>query len=164
MKIIIIAAVAENGVIGNDNKIPWHSSEDFRHFKRTTIGFPLVMGRKTFESIGKPLPGRETFIITGNREFIKPENTNVFFSVDEALEYCNKNSCEKVFIAGGRTVYSETMSIADELLISEMKFTAEGNIFFPEIDENIWKKCEIVFDAEEFTVKSYTKVRADEQD
>jgi len=157
LKIIIIAAVSANFVIGNDEKIPWHSSEDFKHFKKTTLGFPLIMGRKTFESIGKPLPGRETLIISSKNNYRVPENVKVFPTIINALDYCRSKKSEKVFICGGGTIYKNSMNLADELLITEMKFNAEGNIYFPKINKDIWNVQEVLADNEEFKIVNYKK-------
>jgi len=157
LKVIIIAAVAQNGVIGKDEKIPWHSSEEFKHFKKTTLGFPVVMGRKTFESLGKPLQGRENIVITRNKNYSNTEKIKICSSLNNAIVYCKTLSKEKIFIIGGSQIYREAISIADELLISEMKFETAGNIFFPEIDKAVWINEKDVFENDEFKVKSYKK-------
>lgn len=141
MKKIIIAAVAKNGVIGRTNgEMPWHSKEEFQHFRNTTIGFPLIMGRKTFESLGKPLKGRLNIIITKNPDLkYNFDEVKIFHSLDEAYSYCEKEKFEKIFITGGGHIYNLTINHVDELIISIMNFNAEGDVYFPKIDEKIWK-------------------------
>lgn len=158
MKKIIIAAVAKNNVIGKDGIMPWHSKEDLKHFKETTMGFPLIMGRKTFFSMGgKPLKGRLNIILTRDKHFEKPhEDVKVFASIEDAYSYCEKQNYEKVFVTGGGEIYKQEINNVDELLISEMNVEAEGDTFFPGIDEKIWEVAEeIVYS--EFTLKIYRK-------
>lgn len=156
MKKVIIVAIAKNRVIGDGERIPWHSKEEFKHFKSTTMGFPILMGRKTFESIKKPLPGRLNVIITGNTELKYDfENTVVVNSIDAAFEVC-KDKYEKVFICGGGNIYKQTMDVADEIILSEMKLEPEGDVFFPEIDETKWETTSVE-DFEEFKVFRYKK-------
>lgn len=141
MKIAIIAAVAKNGVIGRSNgEMPWHSKEEFQHFKKTTFGYPLIMGRKTFESLGQPLKGR-TNIILSRQENYNPgfEEVLVMRSLQEAYEYCRNKDFEKIFVIGGGYIFPEGMKDADEMIISVMDLEAEGDVFFPEINENTWK-------------------------
>ncbi|MFA8344119.1 MAG: dihydrofolate reductase [Rhodothermaceae bacterium] len=156
MKKVIIVAIAKNRVIGDGERIPWHSKEEFKHFKSTTMGFPILMGRKTFESIKKPLPGRLNVIITGNTELKYDfENTVVVNSIDAAFEVC-EDKYEKVFICGGGNIYKQTMDVADEIILSEMKLEPEGDVFFPEIDETKWETTGVE-DFEEFKVFRYKK-------
>jgi dihydrofolate reductase len=137
--LIIIAAVAQNNVIGKNGKIPWNSKEELAFFKETTMGFPVIMGRKTFESIGRPLQGRLNLIITTHPElFIKFEEVKCFFSLGSAVDYCQSCGSEKVFIAGGSGIYNEAINLADELIISRMMFNSEGDTFFPEINPDKW--------------------------
>ena len=141
MKKIIIAAVSKNNVIGrSDSSIPWHNKEDSKHFKNTTLGFPVIMGRKTFDVLAKPLEGRLNIIITRNNKLIVPFNdVKIFNSINQSLEYCEKESYEKVYIIGGGEIFLQSMPLADEMIISFMKFDAEGDLFFPEIGLNMWK-------------------------
>lgn len=157
MKKIIIAAVAQNGVIGNAGGIPWHSKEDFRHFKETTMGFPVIMGRKNFESMKQPLKGRLNIIVTRNKKY-KPgfDDVIVVDNLTDAFEICELKDFEKVFIIGGGEIYKQTIADADELIISWMKLTAEGDVFFPEIDENMWR-AESETNRGEFNVIYYVR-------
>ena len=140
MKIIIISAVAQNRVIGKSNEeMPWHSKEEFQHFKQTTFGFPVIMGRKTFETLGKPLKGRLNIILTRNTDFKYDfDEVKIFDSLENAYTFCEDHDYEKVFIIGGAQIYNQAMSTADEMLISIMKFEAEGDVLFPKIDDNLW--------------------------
>lgn len=140
MKIIIIVAIAENNVIGRANgEMPWHISEDFQHFKKTTMGFPIVMGRKSFESLGKPLKGRENIVVTRNKNLnYDYEGIRIFHSLDDALKYCKSLNTEKTFITGGGEIYRQSIDIADEMIISYMKFDAEGEVEFPHFKKGEW--------------------------
>ena len=141
MKIIIIVAVAQNGVIGRaTGEMPWHVKEDFQHFKKTTMGSPIIMGRKSFESLGKPLKGRENIVITRNKSLSYDfDDVKIVHSLDEALDYCRSQKSEKAFITGGGEIYRQSISIADEMIISHMKFDAEGEVSFPEVNNAEWE-------------------------
>lgn len=141
MRKIIISAIAQNGVIGRSNgDMPWHIKEEFQHFKNTTLGFPVIMGRKTFNSLGKPLKGRLNIVITRDKALrFEFDDVRKFYSLNEAIEYCKTLGSEKIFIIGGGNVYNQTIEIADEMILSFLTFEAEGDIYFPEIDEKIWK-------------------------
>ncbi len=141
MKKIIISAKSKNGVIGRDGELPWHSKEEFRHFKNTTLGFPIIMGRKTFNSLGKPLKGRLHLVVTRQENItLNHDEVLIFNNLENAIEYCNKNKFEKVFIIGGGEVYEWAIKIVDELIISIMNFEVVGDIYFPQIDPMIWKE------------------------
>ena len=159
MKIIIIAAIAKNNVIGKSNgEMPWHLKEEFQHFKRTTLGYPVIMGRKTFETLGKPLKGRENIIITRNKDFkFDFEETKLCHSLDEAVRYCQSKNCEKAFIIGGGNIYSQSMPIADEMILSFMKFEAEGEITFPKFKPDTWQLVSTE-DREQFEIRRYVKI------
>lgn len=136
-EIIIIAAVAENNVIGRNNDIPWRISEDFRHFKELTMGHPCIMGDRTFESLPKrPLPGRENIILTLDKNY-RADGAKIFHSFDEALAYVKPK--KKAFICGGATIYRLGMKYADTLEITRVHLSPEGDTFFPEIDMKVWK-------------------------
>lgn len=141
MRISIIVAVAKNGVIGKANgEMPWHVKEEFQHFKNTTLGYPVVMGRKTFETLGKPLKGRQNIIVTRNLSYnINDPEVIVLHSLDEAIDYCQIKGEKQIFIIGGGEIYKQAISIADEMIISVMKFEAEGEVRFPEFNKNEWK-------------------------
>jgi len=136
MKLGIIVAAAKNNAIGKDNKMLWHLPDDFKFFKKTTMGCPMIMGRKTFESIGKPLPGRLSVIVTRNKDYAY-EGCEVVNSLEEALELLKDK--EKVFVIGGGEIYQQAMPLADELYITKVEVAPEADTFFPEVDESDWE-------------------------
>ena len=138
MIISLIAAVAENGTIGRDGEIPWHLPEDFKLFKRITMGHHLIMGRKTFESIGTPLPGRTSIVLTRDASY-KAEGCQVAVSLPEALEIARKAGDDEVFIIGGAGVYAQTLPLADRFYLSRVHANVRGDTVFPEFDEGNWK-------------------------
>ena len=158
MKLIIIAAIAKNNVIGRLNgEMPWHVKEEFQHFKQTTLGSPIIMGRKTFETLGKPLKGRENIIVTRNKNFeVEFEDVKIFHSLEESIRYCKLKNYEKVFIIGGGNLYKQAIPVVDEMILSFMKFEAEGEVKFPEIQNNIWKKVSKE-DREQFEIIRYVR-------
>ena len=158
MKKIIIAAVSLNDVIGIKGELPWKLPEDFRHFKNTTLGYPLIMGRKTYESFGKPLPGREHLVITRNEEYkVECEPVKLFSSFDEALKFAEELNSNKVFIIGGGEIYKIGMEYADTLIISRVNMTVEGDAFFPKINKDVWELTDkIKYD--KFEVNTYTRI------
>ena len=133
MSVTLIAAVARNGVIGADGGIPWHLPEDFAHFKATTLGHTLVMGRATYDSIGRPLPGRTTVVLTRDPDWAA-DGVRTAGSIPEALGLATGD----VFVAGGAAVYELALPYADALLISEVDLEPEGDTFFPAIDRSEW--------------------------
>lgn len=138
---ILIAAVAKNNVIGRSTgEMPWHSKEDFQHFKQITQGFPVVMGRKTFESLGKPLKGRLNIVLTKNLKLKeKFEEILIFDNLKSVYKFCKFGHYEKVFIIGGGQIFEKAFADADKMIISHMDFNAEGDVFFPKIDSYEWK-------------------------
>jgi dihydrofolate reductase len=158
LKIIIIAAIAQNGVIGKANgEMAWHIREEFQHFKQTTLGSAVIMGRKTFETLGKPLKGRENIIVTRNKDFkAEFEETIICHSLDESINYCKLKKFEKVFIIGGGEIYRQALLLADEMILSFMKFEAKGEVRFPEIKSNTWQLVSTE-DREKFEIKSYIR-------
>lgn len=158
MIISLIVAIARNGVIGKSSgEMSWHVSEEFKHFKNTTKGFPVIMGRKTFQTLGKPLKDRLNVVLTKNPDFKKEfDEVIIFSSLDDALHFCRNNNYEKVFIIGGAEIYKLALPIADEMIISIMKFEAEGDVYFPEFNEAEWTK-EKIMDKELFEVYLYKR-------
>jgi dihydrofolate reductase len=157
LKRIIIAAVSQNGVIGNKNKIPWHSKEELIHFKKTTLGSPILMGRRTFESVGKKLLGRLNIIIsTKSRVIANKVNLLSFNSVRKVYQFLRKNNYQKVFICGGSRVYNNAIKHADEMIISHMNFEARGDSKFPKINLKLWKIIDEKL-YKEFIVKHYVR-------
>ena len=158
MKKKIIAAVAKNNVIGKNGIMPWHSKEDLKHFKETTMSHPLIMGRKTFQSMGgKPLKGRLNIILTRDENFSIPEgDVKTFAEINDAYNYCESENYKTVFVIGGGKIYKQEINNMDELQISEMKVEVEGDTYFPEIDKNIWTVAEEK-EYSEFVLKIYRK-------
>lgn len=143
MEKIIIVAMTDERVIGKDNDIPWHYSEDMKHFKQKTMDNPVIMGSNTYRSLPedyKPLPGRTNIVLT-REEMDIDESVVQANSLDEAFEEAEKQS-EKAFIMGGASVYSQTIDIADRLIITEIHGDYDGDCHFPEIDEGSWKEVE----------------------
>lgn len=135
----MIAAVAENRVIGNKNSIPWHLPADFKYFKEQTLGKTIVMGLNTFNSIGgKPLPGRKHIILTNDPNFFAPKDCTAAHSIEEVTEMI-KNLPE-AFICGGASVYKQFLPLADRLYLTRIHHDFEGDTLFPDFDINQWKE------------------------
>lgn len=138
MRIALIVAMSENGTIGDKGKIPWHISDDLKRFKRLTMGHPIIMGRKTYESIGKPLPGRTNIVLTRSPRFAAPPEVFKFESLDAALDHCRRQGNELVFIVGGSEVYRQTLPVADKLFITEVHQRVTGDTKFTGYDRSQW--------------------------
>ena len=137
MKVIQIVACSENNAIGKDNQMLWRLSDDLKHFKAVTRGHCVIMGRKTFDSIGKPLSGRLNIVLTSsNSERYK--NAFVSSSVNQAIQFCKDIERDKLFIIGGGQIYKQTLSITDEIILTKVKTEIEGDTFYPELDKNDW--------------------------
>jgi dihydrofolate reductase len=164
LKKIVIAAVAKNGVIGRSNgEMPWHSKNEFQHFKQTTLGSPVIMGRKTFESLGTPLKGRLNIVLTKDTELShRFKDIITFEKVNDAYAFCENKNYEKIFLIGGGSLFPLFMNDADEMIISIMNFEAIGDISFPLIDNNVWK-ISSRDDRTEYEVIHYVKKDANEQ-
>ena len=135
----MIAAVAENRVIGNKNTIPWHLPADFKYFKETTLGKTIVMGLNTFNSIGgKPLPNRKHIILTNDPSFVAPENCVAAHSIDEVVSMIK--DIPDVFICGGASVYKQFLPLVQRLYITEVHASPEGDTYFPEVDMKEWEE------------------------
>ncbi len=133
----IIVAKAQNNAIGKDNQLLWHLPQDMQHFKQKTMGHHMIMGRKTFESIGKPLPGREIIVVTRNPDYHAPGCKTVA-SIEEALAWAEQAGEAEVLIAGGEQIYRAMLPLADKIYLTEVKATLEGDTFFPELTPNEW--------------------------
>ncbi len=134
--ISFIVAMDKNQTIGKDNQLPWHLPEDLKFFKRVTMGHPIAMGRKTHESIGRVLPGRENIIITRNPSYQCDECT-VFYSIEEFVKYSHNRNGE-IFVIGGAEIFRELLPFADCLYITYIDETFEGDTFFPEFNHVEW--------------------------
>jgi dihydrofolate reductase len=143
MKRSIIVAVAENGCIGIDNKLPWHLPEDLKYFRRLTTGNIVIMGRKTYESIGKPLPNRSNIVISRNPDF-QAEGVKIVRTIDEALQMAASigeiDGAEEAFIIGGAQIYQQTLPLAQRLYLTKVQKTVTGDAFFPSIDPSQWQE------------------------
>lgn len=139
MKISIIAALGQNNVIGKDNKLPWHLPADFKRFKQLTMGKPIILGSRTFESIGKPLPGRINIILTRNNCSRRPD---VLFasSLEEAVALSQNH--EELMICGGASVYKQFLPLATKMYLTLIHQAFQGNVFFPEYNKEEWQEVE----------------------
>lgn len=138
MAITIIAAIARNGVIGRDNRLIWHIPRDLRRFKRLTMGHALIMGRKTFDSIGRPLPGRRNIVITRQSNFA-PDGVEVVHSLEQALALVGD---APAFVIGGGEIYRQALPRAERLELTLVDADFEGDVRFPEIDWREWTEAE----------------------
>ena len=141
MRIALIAALAENRVIGRDNQLPWHISADLKHFKALTMGKPIVMGRKTWESIGRPLPGRKNIVVTRDTAY-QAEGCQVVHSIEQAMDAVAES--DELMIIGGAGLYQQTLEFADRLYLTRVRAEVDGDTWFPEIDPQQWHEvaCE----------------------
>lgn len=137
MPLSIIAALASNRVIGVENRLPWHLPADLKHFKSLTMGKPILMGRKTYESIGKPLPGRRNIIISRNPEYLAP-GCEVVSSLEQALALCDQD--QEVMLIGGAQLFTQAFSKADILYLTIIHHEFSGDCYFPEWDQSQWKE------------------------
>lgn len=139
MKISIIVATSENNVIGRNNELPWSMPEDMKYFKNTTWGMPVIMGRKTYESMkGQKLKGRTNIVITRQTGFVTSD-VIVVNSLNEALKAAAQTDCEEAFIIGGGELFKETINSVDRIYRTLIHTTIDGDIFFPVIDTALWK-------------------------
>ncbi|WP_422373228.1 dihydrofolate reductase [Hoeflea sp.] len=141
-KVQIVVARARNGVIGRDGDMPWRLPSDLKHFKAATLGAPVIMGRKTYQSIGRPLPGRVNIVVS--RSGFEAEGVEVAATLDEAIEHAFARAAEagakKVSVIGGGEIYRQALAIADELHITEVAADMDGDTVFPEIDSRLWER------------------------
>ncbi len=158
--IILLVAMAENRVIGKNNTIPWHIPEEVAHFKRTTMGHALVMGRKTYDSIGRPLPGRSNIVISSQPD-LKIEGCIMAKSLQEALNIA-KDRHEKIFVIGGGEIFKQSMVLADSIYLSIIHREIPGDVFFPDFSESEFVKTfsEDVDASEHYTFEIYERPEA----
>lgn len=139
--VVIVAGIADNGVIGDDNRLIWRLKTDLRHFRALTLGRPVIMGRKTFLSIGKPLPGRETIVLTRDQGFVHP-GIYVAHDLDSALQLARERAgamgAKEIIVAGGGDLYAQTIGLAQRLDVTEVNLSPSGDAFFPAFDQNDW--------------------------
>lgn len=140
-----MVAMAENGVIGNNNKLPWHLPEDLKYFKQTTLGKPVVMGRKTFDSIGKPLPGRLNIVVSRNKQLSLPEGVLLADSVEQAISLAKTKQpkAEEIIIMGGEQIYQQAFNFADKLYLTKVHSNVDGDAYFKGFNENQWQQTSV---------------------
>ncbi len=157
MIISLIVATDENNGIGKDNQLPWHLPADLKHFKTLTTGHPIIMGRKTFESIGKALPNRRNIVISRQQKYTA-EGADVVSSLEDAFQLCKDE--DEVFIIGGAQIFEHSLILADALYLTVIHHRFDADTFFPEIDQNIWKELESVsHQPDEKNKYSYTFIK-----
>ncbi|MGW8250106.1 MAG: dihydrofolate reductase [Anaerolineales bacterium] len=138
MIVSIIAAVDERGGIGVQGGLPWHLSSDLKRFKKLTMGHHLIMGRKTYQSIGRPLPGRRMIVVTRNPDY-SAQGCRIAHSLDEALEYSRLNGESEVFIIGGGEIFRQALQSADRIYLTRVHAVTEADTFFPDLDQDGWR-------------------------
>ena len=137
MKISIIVAIADNGVIGRDNELPWRLSADLQRFKALTMGHHLLLGRKTFESIGRSLPGREMIVVSrGTPEL--PDGVHLASSILDGIERARSHGEEELFVAGGASIYAVTLTDCDRVYLTHVHDDVDGDVLFPAVDWSLW--------------------------
>ena len=159
MKISIVVAMAANRVIGRDNQLPWHLPADLKHFKQTTMGKPILMGRKTWESIGRPLPGRTNIVITRDENYDAP-GCVVVHSIEAALQA--EAQQDEVMVIGGAEFYRQVLPRTDRIYLTRINEDFEGDTLFPELDSSEWQEAEHVdCDADDNNPHSYSFITLD---
>lgn len=141
MLLSLIVAVAKRNVIGGDNKLLWHLPADLKHFKTTTMDHPIIMGRKTFESIGKPLPGRKNIVVTRQEDY-EADGCTVANNLQEAIDSCEKE--QEAFIIGGAEIFRQSISAADKIYLTRIDHDFDGDVFFPDLNFSEWKLVKYV--------------------
>lgn len=136
-RLSIIAAMANDRVIGRDNRLPWHLPADLQHFKQITMGKPMIMGRKTWESLPGVLPGRRHIVVTRDMDY-RAEGAEIAHSLDEAIELAGK--VEEIMVVGGANLYEQALSLADRIYLTEIDLSVEGDAWFPEFDRSTWRE------------------------
>ncbi|HQV41615.1 MAG TPA: dihydrofolate reductase [Moraxellaceae bacterium] len=143
-RLALIVAVAENGCIGINNKLPWYLPEDLKYFKAVTSGKPVIMGRTTFDSLGRPLPNRTNIVITRNPDFTAPEGVRIVHSLNDAIAVAESvafiNGNDEIIIMGGSQIYTEALPRIDRMYVTEVKKTVAGDAFFPAWNRNEWQE------------------------
>ena len=143
MKLALVWAMAQNRVIGRNNNLPWYLPEDLKYFKRITLGKPVIMGRRTFDSIGKPLPGRTNIVVTRNTAF-QPEGVKTVNSLEAARDLCESiadiDGVNEAMVIGGSEIYHLALPLADKLYLTEVHADVEGDALFPVFDRSAWRE------------------------
>lgn len=153
--ITIVVAMGLGNEIGANNQLLWHLPTDLKHFKEITTGHPIIMGRKTYQSIGKPLPNRTNIVVSRKKDWFE-EGILIVGSLKEALKFAKKMD-EEIFVIGGGNIYEQTIELADKLEVTQVKANLDAEIFFPKINEKIWKKTkEIAHEKDEKNEYDFT--------
>jgi dihydrofolate reductase len=139
MRISLIVAKSENNVIGKNNQLPWHLKDDLQNFKKLTMGHHILMGRKTFDSIGKALPGRMSLVISSEPK-ANAEQVLWFNSIFRAIKQAERSGETELFIIGGEKIYKYALSLVDRIYLTEVKATVQGDVYFPQLSLKNWKK------------------------
>ena len=137
MIVSLLLAASENNVIGKDNQLPWHLPDDLKYFKNLTWGLPILMGRKTFDSIGKPLPGRKSIVITRDQDW-HHDGVEAVHSVEEAIDKARELGAKEIFVIGGAEIFKSSLPVANRIYLTRIHHVFEGDVFFPEIDAEDW--------------------------
>lgn len=140
MIVSFIAAVSENNAIGRQGGLPWNLPEDLKFFKQKTVGKPVIMGRKTYESLGRPLPGRVNIVLSGDNSYVLPHGVLKFNDIQSAIDWLQGEATEEAFIIGGGVIFAASMHLADRMYITRIHtIIADADAFFPEIDHTHWR-------------------------
>ncbi len=162
--IALIVAVADNGVIGNNNELPWRISADLKYFKQLTLGKPIIMGRRTYESIGKPLPGRTNIVMTRDTSW-QAEGVETAGDLAQALtmaaKIANDSGVEEVMVIGGEMIYREALSKAQRLYLTRVHIQVDGDAFFPDLNRDEWLETTVQHIEAEEQTPACTFVRMD---
>ncbi len=167
MQVSAIVAISKNRVIGKDNDIPWYLPADLKYFKKTTLNHHIIMGRKTFQSIGRPLPKRTNIILTRDAFFVA-SGCRIAHILEDALEIAFDNDANEVFIIGGGQIYEQAMPYVDKVYLTEVDLEVEGSVYFPELPKNQWKEVSsIAHQPDEknehaYTFKIFEKITSDQ--
>ena len=138
MILSLLVAADENNVIGRDNKLPWHLPNDLRYFKNQTWGMPILMGRKTFESIGKPLPGRKSIVITRNDDW-HHDGVNVVHSIEDAIQKAESFGVKEIFVIGGAEIFNSSLPETNRIYLTRIHEQFDGDVYFPEVSDKDWQ-------------------------
>lgn len=165
MKISLIVAASENHVIGRNNDLPWRLPDDMKFFVKTTKGHHILMGRKNLESFGKLLPNRTNILLTRDSNY-QFEGAEIFSDLKQAIDFAKTNGEEELMVIGGGEIYRQCMPMADRIYLTRVHAEIEGDVYFPELDENVWKlQSEQFHDSDErhnysFTFQQYERVKS----
>ena len=156
MILSLLVAASENNVIGKDNKLPWHLPNDLKYFKNLTWGMPILMGRKTFESIGKALPGRKSIVITRNNDWQR-EGVEVVHSIEEAIQKAEGYGVKEIFVIGGAEIFKTALPVANRIYLTRIHHNFGGDVYFPQVSNQEWDLTSSRFcEADEKNIYNHT--------